>query len=766
MALLLWVVPFGSCLLLRRIHPGPPPDFSDTRNVFHLRNGTWTAGPELPGGVYGVQVSPGGAVWTIARTRGGLSRINGASWTRYGPSDFGTHTNWVRGGFALRGEEVWGATDEGVIRFDGQRWHLYTDALKTDRPLSTMAGSSGVWVIDDYGNLSHFDGSKWSIQDLSSVLPASPSHDHEDEARPGMAMTGDGRVWILWHGLWRQEGNQWREVRTDGGDLSLAYLIGQDAERVWLWLWDTNEIAAVSAAGMVGPRYGSKDLGIPERAHIKRLAVSGGRMWLATQTALLAFDGARWQDAGRPPGTVVVADVAVGPDGSAWVVGERRPLARIARWLALPLGACALALIAIGLTIAMWLRGKAENRLAADEALRQAAGHLPGLDPVAGQEEIRRQARSMQWVLPLLLVVFPFVAVAVSIAARLIGHRWPGMPGWAPYAIVLAPVALAGLAIWLWTSRRSKSGQTSAQPPQPSRYKQVLWTPAKWILYLAMFRFVFSWARLDWIDHVIPNSTAAHVVKLVVTIIVITLVVAARDILADALVRKAWRAGDYDGALKSLRRLSLGSPTTEMLRLQGVTHVLAGRPAEAEPCFRQALAKGHAAPRSTQVRCLGCLGDTLTDLGRYEEARRCLERAVEMGDRNGSARVSIAELLLAQGSEPQKALDLVDEAMRISKAPVAQRLEGIRRAIRAWALALLGRRQEAEESIEQALRAPGGTLRATLAMRHWAVGMALVALERTGKAIEHFRAARDADPKGKYGGLAMQQLKQHSVWGQ
>jgi len=31
---------------------------------------------------------------------------------------------------------------------------------------------------------------------------------------------------------------------------------------------------------------------------------------------------------------------------------------------------------------------------------------------------------------------------------------------------------------------------------------------------------------------------------------------------------------------------------------------------------------------------------------------------------------------------------------------------------------------------------------------------------------ESFRAARDADPKGKYGALALEQLKQHSAWGQ
>jgi len=670
----------------------------------------------------------------------------------------------VRGGFALPGEEVWGATVEGVVRFDGQSWRLYPDALKAHSPLKTVAGRSGVWVIDDDGNLSHFDGSTWKIQSLNSILPGARLDDQDDVNLSGLTMTGDGRVWVFWRGLWCTEGDEWREVRPPGVDLWAADLIGQDAEHVWLWLWGTSEIAAVAPDGKVSARYGPKELGIAERASISRLVSSGGRIWMATQTGLLTFDGTRWQNLGRPPGTVVVTDVALGPDGSVWAVGERRPLARIARWVALPLAGCAGALIAIGLVIAMWLRGKAENRLAADEAFAKAAGGLPGVHPAAGSEEIRRHARAMRWKLPLALVAFPVLAFAISLAARLLQHRWPSEPPWASYAVVLAPLVLVGVGIWLWRLRRPS--QSSAQPPKTPRYKQVLWTPAKWILYLAIFRYVVFRARLDWIDRIVSNSTAAHYIKLVVIIALITLIVSARDIVARVLVRRAWGKGDYDRALRSLRTLSSGSPTTEMLRLQGLTHALAGRPAEAEQCFRQALAKDHSMPRSAQVHCLGCLGNTLTDQGRYEEARQCLERAVEMGDRNGTARVSIAELLLAQGSEPQRALDLVDEAMRATQGQIAQRLEGGRRATRAWALALLGRRQEAEQSIEQALRAPVGKLRATLAMRHWAVGMALVAMERTGKAIEHFRAARDADPSGKYGDLALRQLKQHSVWGQ
>ena len=765
MHLLLWLVPVSVCSLLARFHSGPAPDFSDTRSVFLFRNGVWTAAPQLDGGVHGVEVSPAGLVWTLARTRGGFARLNGASWTSYGPKDLGTRTNWVRGGFALYGEEVWGATPEGVVHFDGQKWRLYPEALKTRQPLQIVAGRSGVWVTDDDGNLSHFEGSKWTIQDLSSILLAARQNDQDDYELPAMALTEDGHLWLRWHGLWHQKGDQWQQVQPTDVDLSTAYLIGQDGERIWLWLSGTNEMAAITSDGKVAGRYSVKDLGIAAGVTISRVTASEGRIWIASQAGLLAFDGTRWRNIGRPPGTVVVTDVAAGPDGSAWLVGESRPLIRVARWVAGPLAACAGALIAIGLVIAMWLRGRAENRLAADEALVRAAGQLPGLDPAAGNAEIGRQARSMYWKFPLALVAFPFVAFAISAVARLVQHRRPGQPMWLCYTVVLAPITLAGLGIWLVKSRRH-AGPSIAPPSTPSHYGQVMWAPAKWILYIAIFGYVSSRTQLNWIERSTSNSTIAYFIRLAIAIVVITLVASARDLVADFLVKKAWRRGDYDRALRNLRTLGFGRPTTGMWRLEGLTHALAGHSATAEECFRRALAKGHSARRSTQASCLGCLGETLIEQGRYEEARRCLEGAVEMDDSNGCARVGIAELLLAQGSEPQEALDLIDEAMRVTKGQIGRRLEGGRRAIRAWALALLGRRHEAEQAIEQALSAPGGKLRATQAMRHWAAGMALIAMERTGKAIDQFRAARDADPNGKYGGMAAQQLKQLSVWGQ
>jgi tetratricopeptide (TPR) repeat protein len=763
MALLVVGVPMAVCELLHRAFPLVSPNLSDARGVFHFKDGVWTPSPQVPGGPWGLEVSNHGAVWTIPVSGGGLSRLDGDRWTHYGSRQFGSSTDWLQGGFALRDEEVWGATGEGVVRFDGQSWQVYADALKTGEPAATVAGRSGVWIIDDEGNLSHFDGSNWTIQSLTGVLPAAPQASGDD-ASPRLTMTGDGRLWVSWRGLWRQDGETWREVRPSGVNMAESWPIGHDEENVWLWLWRTGEVAAVAPDGRVAARHGTPEMGLAGRVGINGLAASSGRIWIASSAGLLTFSGGQWRNQGRPPGSTTITNVALAPDGSVWVLAETRSLARIAKFVGPPLAACMIGLVLIGLVISAWLRGKAENSLAAEQALVAAAGKLPGIDVAARQADIDQQARSTRWKLCAALVGFPFVAFAVSQAVWLLQIRWPVAPRWALNAGVPAVVVLACLGIWLWVSRRRRSARGNREQAQPSRYREAIWGPAKWIVIVAIvgtWRFV----PLGWVDRLIPIAAVAHLVKFALFIFVVTLVHSWRNITAVLLVQPAWRAGDYDRAMRWIRRLSLGRPNAQLIKMEGLTHGLANRPAEAEQCYRRGLAQSHAISRSDRATLLGCLAEALEDQGRHEESRKCRQAAIALGDNIlGSSRHSLAEVLLRQGTEPLKALELVDEAMRIAKGPAAAKVEPSRSATRAWALAMLGRRQEAEQAIERALRI-GRTRAASFATTRLKVGMALLAMDQPQKAIEHFRAALEADPKGKYGARALQQLKQHSVWG-
>jgi tetratricopeptide (TPR) repeat protein len=187
-----------------------------------------------------------------------------------------------------------------------------------------------------------------------------------------------------------------------------------------------------------------------------------------------------------------------------------------------------------------------------------------------------------------------------------------------------------------------------------------------------------------------------------------------------------------------------------------------------------------------------CLGEALMDLGRYQESQQSLNSALALGDPSGSCQSNIAQLLLLQGAEPQKALDIVDKAIEITAHGLTgnfpydwrERLGNLIRsslwAQKAWALALLGRRVEARHAIDVALksvdaaqagepnyyrtgRAVGPSFRTVLrtgvAEAQWRTGMALLAIHDPANAMTHFAVARDNDPKGKYGILSRQQLK-------
>jgi tetratricopeptide (TPR) repeat protein len=139
-----------------------------------------------------------------------------------------------------------------------------------------------------------------------------------------------------------------------------------------------------------------------------------------------------------------------------------------------------------------------------------------------------------------------------------------------------------------------------------------------------------------------------------------------------------------------------------------------------------------------------------------------LESAISMGDKMGSARVGIAESLLLQGKEPEKALALLEEAMKIKKSRQAL---PERMANKAWALALMGRQQEMQEAMATALREINPSLRPVAASAHWRIGKALVAVQRAAEAMDHFRTASQADPQGHNGALSRLELERHGALG-
>jgi len=295
--------------------------------LFHFKNGVWTPAPAFADRA-GFALSSRGILWIWDRS-GELGKLDGELWTRYGKTQFGEPKDRLATPMtrvALQDDVLWKVTSKGVARFNGKSWRLYEEALKTDWPIDMVAGPSGVWIIDFYGNLSHFDDGKWTIQSLNVISSAPPppgwNHWLDADEPPRLILTGDGRLWVFWHGLWRQDGEGWNEIRLQDLGLSRALLIGHDEDTVWLRS-QGSDIVSVAADGTTRERYSWRKMGLSRQPEIRSLTVVSKRIWVATSEGLIVFDGQRWNSMGWPSDYSWIVSIAPAPDGSAWVRGVK-----------------------------------------------------------------------------------------------------------------------------------------------------------------------------------------------------------------------------------------------------------------------------------------------------------------------------------------------------------------------------------------------------------------------------------------------------------
>jgi hypothetical protein len=730
------------CPLIMRVNPGRMPDFSDTHTVYRFAGGRWIATQPFPGGVDDIQVSPSGIVWATSHWGTELVRWDGARWTRYKGSQIGAPGTVLSGGFALQGETVWAATTEGIASLENGNWRMYPEAVKTATATAITAGPSDVWAIDEEANLSHFDGMGWNIENLKST-PAGANWDElVQDTRLQLRTTDDGAPWLLLGGLWRLDDSGWRRLEMRNVDWERAELTGVNGDNVWVRT--PSYLFEVTPEDRLGTLYSARMLPVDARATVWGASAADGRMWLATSKDLLVSDGSAWRHCGIPPRTTMVREIATGSDGNAWVVSETRPIGRIALWIAPVLGAAAALLLVIGLLLVVWSKSAAEERLAADRAVLQAAGTIPGMEAAAREAELKKRGRLMWWAVPAFLIGFPFVITAIGWGHVFLRGKWPGAPDWVLWTAVWAPIGLAAAFFLLRSFRRRRKSA-------PSLIGNEIWLVFLFAVACCVIHRLPlpRWANADWLW--LPG------------IIVFIFLLQLRNILAVYTTKSLWLSGQYDRALRRLRWLKIvGRPTAVMMQAEGTILSAAGRQAEAENCYRCALSSAGSSEPQFRNQVLCCLGFTLTELGRYEEAERCLETVIELGDKTGGARMGIADLLLLQEKEPEKALALIEQAMRIRlpKLVFADRMGS-----KAWALALIGRLQEMGDTIAVAVQGINPAQKTVAASVHWKIGKALAAVKRIPEAAEHFRAAWQADPQGHCGRISRRELEQYGAAG-
>ena len=647
--------------------------------IFHQTKSGWQQLPS-PGGLpERLRVSSNGTVWVLTWGRTALSRWDGSTWHYYKDTDFGTKTTYSDGNFALDGEQVWAPAGQGILHWDGQRWQSNRE-VPVSRGASIVAGDGQVWVVDDTLKLHHFENGKWTSEKL--VLPGVNPEQAKEGGNPELARTADGTVWLVGQSVWRRDGANWVVVTADGRPIEDATLIGTTGDR--LWLSDVSGLRAVSKDASAQGVYQTAQTGIADEVTVNDVASDGKLTWFATSAGLTEFDGSHWRQLPRPSEKVPgIHAVASAPDGTLWAIGATPGgLFRNMGYL-LPL----LFLLPLGLLGAsLWFFQRIRRRqLQQHQRVTQAVQHATGEVPVELEIGERRLASSG--------FVWAFLIFGSGVGFYLLRKVWPNAPYWM-VPVLFVSIHLAITFQQSLVKRRPKASDPIG-PGAPSQYD---WGKTlKSVAGAVLFILIFNANRFPALRFFRGYTFWAGLV-----------IVVGYKGLGLRLMNQATRRGDYDAALKIVRWFHFYNPSgSEAMRMSGHILLMAGRYREAEDALRRSFTSSHAA--QTYGMALEYLGDTLMELGRYDEATRSFEAALHTFTWLRRPYRGMAEMALRRGKDPQQALQYVESIVDFTGLSRIQRQNNGRPqddywALKAWALASAGRASEVAEAIENAIK--------------------------------------------------------------
>jgi hypothetical protein len=702
----------------------------------------WEALPKAGNLTHQVRISPTGVVWV--QTIDGLSRLERDTWH---PIRLAKESGILLPNFALDGEEVWAASSEGVVRYDGTRWRLYRMATGT---LPAIAAANGeVWLMSHDGNLSHFDGKTWTTRKLD--LPPSPKH-------LALAATAKGPLWISWQGLWRFSAGTCTRIAGVSAD---ATLLGANPPGTWIqdgekiavragvWVHDGNAVVEITSDGTRAVRYTMHDLGLQDSAHVFAVAARVPYFAVASSQGVVSFDGTRWHF-DQPFGRGGFSHVELAPDGSVWGIGTNATaLPGWAPWLTkVALAGSLIFPVGLMISAAWYLRRRTRyQRYNMRDAVLHATGSLP--------EELQKPTPSGINNTGGYLIVLALGMAGYWVTRRL----WPAAPTWLLPLYFLATHLIATVSGAL--KKRKPLPSDPIGPGGPSRYDWARsWPAILGGVAVVLLLYGGSIARMLHI----PWMSGLGLGLLIGGFVLWN----AYDTFRGTRIEREIKRCDYTRALEMLDGL-WGWPSTGLMKLERADALFfSGRIFEAEAVLNDLMDERHDAGHKTLV--FEHLGRVLIARGLWDGARKMFEGAAKLMPNRSAAYSGLAEIRLIQGVEPTKALADAEQALQmhrrsmLEKKAARERLCTIR-GNQAWALAMMGRGADAQKAIEEGIRDAGTSYLPEIAGLYWRAGMAMVALENMTAATGFFRKSAEIDPKGYYGKLAAQRLSEHSVWG-
>jgi signal transduction histidine kinase/ligand-binding sensor domain-containing protein len=295
----------------------------------------------IAGRIGALRVARDGVLWLS--TSAGVIRYDGLSWVTFSRHD-GLGSNHVFAITQTRDGALWFATlGGGASRYAPSRWEQVSvaDGLADENVRALLrADDNALWAGTDHG-LSVQRAGRWSRLQTGNA---------ERDAINDLLQAKDGAIWIATRrGARRFAGGAWRELSPapspssqpassqPAAEGSVAVnRIAEDGHRA-IWMATSSGVSVLASSG-AWAHYGRAQ-GLPSMRVNDLIIDRGGHPWVATDSGVASFDGARWRaDLGASPGrTSRIRVLAMDAGGDLWAAGLdgiHRLDAR--RWLPLP----------------------------------------------------------------------------------------------------------------------------------------------------------------------------------------------------------------------------------------------------------------------------------------------------------------------------------------------------------------------------------------------------------------------------------------------
>ena len=233
--------------------------------------------------------------------------------------------------FESREGTLWAGSQNGLGRWDGQNWKLFTtaDGLSAN-PVSAIAEdpSGNLWIGTQNSGLNLFDGKKFISYGITNGLPG--------DDISCLYVDRDGTLWVgtSAHGLAHFKNGSWKSFSTSKGLVSnsIGYIIGDDDG--YLWIGSNRGLMRIALTSFddSGPLfcrvYGRAD-GLPTRecssgSQPSAIRSSDGKLWFPTIDGLVWTEPSNIKPNLRPPQVLIESAQVDGqeqntnPLNSAW----------------------------------------------------------------------------------------------------------------------------------------------------------------------------------------------------------------------------------------------------------------------------------------------------------------------------------------------------------------------------------------------------------------------------------------------------------------